>query len=201
MKELFSIDGPLYRFCLFIYETFILNLLWVLGSLPILTIGVSSSALYYVYGKKVRGNSYSIYSDFVKGYKECFKKAFPFGAVITAVLFFSIFNLYKLNNMGSGYIWIKLLQVLIILQIMLISVFLFPLIARFNMGLYELIKNSVVLAYKHIIVSVCSIVMLTALIIFTLYKFSFALFIIGIYTYISSYFIEKVFNKYIKCEF
>lgn len=198
MKGLFSIDGPLYKFCVLIYETFMLNLLWLLGSLPLLTIGVSTSALYYVYGKKVRGDSYSIYRDFVKGYKESFKQAFPIGAVITVVLFLSIFNLYKLNNMGSGYSSLKILQLFIILQILIISVFLFPLIARFNLGLYELIKNSVILAYKHIIVSICSAVMLIAFSIFTMYKLSFALFIMGIYAYISSYFIEKVFNKYVK---
>lgn len=198
MKGLFSFDGPLYRFCVLIYETFMLNLLWFLGSLPLLTIGVSTSALYYVYGKKVRGDSYNIYKDFVKGYKESFKQAFPIGAVITVILFLSIFNLYKLNSMGSGYNSLKILQLFIILQILIISVFLFPLIARFNMGLYELIKDSVILAYKHIIVSISLVLMLTALSIFTMHKISFALFTISIYAYISSYFIEKVFNKYVK---
>ena len=42
-----------------------------------MTVGVSTSALYYVYGKKVRENSYNIYSDFIKGYKENFKQALP----------------------------------------------------------------------------------------------------------------------------
>ena len=175
-----------------------LNLLWFLGSLPLLTIGASTSALYYVYGKKVRGDSYSIYRDFVKGYKESFKQAFPIGAIVTVVLFLSIFNLYKLNNMGGGYNALKILQVFIILQILLISVFLFPLISKFNLGLYDLIKDSVILAYKHIIVSVCSVVMFTAFIIFTMYKLSFALFAMSVYAYISSYFIEKVLNKCVK---
>lgn len=198
MKGLFSFDGPLYRFCVLIYETFMLNLLWILGSLPLLTIGVSTSALYYVYGKKVRGDSYNIYKDFVKGYKGSFKQAFPIGAVISVVLFLSIFNLYKLNSMGSGYSSLKILQLFIILQILIISVFLFPLIARFNLGLYELIKNSVILAYKNIIVSISLVLVLIALSIFTMHKISFALFTISIYAYISSYFIEKVFNKYVK---
>ena len=197
MKGLFSFDGPLYGFCILIYETFMLNLLWILGSLPILTMGVSTSALYYVYGKKVGGKSYNIYKDFVKGYKESFKQAFPIGATVTVVLFLSIFNLYKLNNMGGGYSALKILQVFIILQILLISVFLFPLIARFNMGLYDLIKNSVILAYKNIIVSLSSVVILTALSVFTMYKLSFALFAMSIYVYASSYFIKKVFKKYV----
>ena len=100
--------------------------------------------------------------------------------------------------MGGGYSALKILQVFIILQILLISVFLFPLISRFNLGLYDLIKDSVILAYKHIIVSVCSVVMFTAFIIFTMYKLSFALFAMSVYAYISSYFIEKVLNKCVK---
>lgn len=200
MRGLFSFDGPLYKFCVLIYETFMLNLLWFLGSIPIITMGVSTSALYYVYGKKMRGKSYGIYSDFIKGYKESFKQALPLGAVMTLILSLSIFNLFKLNKMGSGYSWLQILQLFIMLQILLIGVFLFPLVARFKMTLNELIRNSVVLAYKHIIVSVSSIVMLIALMLFTIFKPSFGLFFIGFYALISAYFIEKIFNTYVKYE-
>ncbi|MEH7356528.1 YesL family protein, partial [Neobacillus drentensis] len=116
MKGLFNLDGPLYKFCVLVYETFMLNLLWFIGSLPIVTIGVSTSALYYVYGKKVRDNGYYIYSDFIKGYKENFKQALPIGAVITIILSFSIYNIFKLNKMGSTYLWLQGFQLFIIFQ-------------------------------------------------------------------------------------
>jgi len=200
MKGLFSFDGPLYKFCVLIYETFMLNLLWVIGSIPIITMGVSTSALYYVYGKKIRGNSYSIYGDFIKGYKESFKQALPLGAVITLILSFSIFNLFILNKIGTRYSLIQILQIFIMLQILLISVFLFPLVARFKVGFHELLRNSVVLAYKHILVSASSAGMLILLIGLAVFRPSFGLFFIAVYVHISSYFIEKVFNNYVKCE-
>ncbi|PGY09666.1 YesL family protein [Bacillus sp. AFS031507] len=198
MKGLFSFEGPLYKFCVLVYETFMLNLLWFIGSLPIVTIGVSTSALYYVYGKKVRENSYNIYSDFIKGYKENFKQALPIGAVITIILSFSIYNIFKLNKMGSAYLWLQGFQLFIIFQILLISVFIFPLIARVNMKLIDILKNSLILTYKHIVISTTSVALLIALILFTIYKLSFGLFFVSFYALVSTYFIEKVLKRYIK---
>ncbi|WP_163100181.1 YesL family protein [Peribacillus alkalitolerans] len=197
MKGLFSFDGPLYKFCVLVYETFMLNLLWFIGSLPIVTIGVSTSALYYVYGKKVRENSYNLYSDFIKGYKENFTQALPIGAVITIILSFSIYNIFKLNNLGSAYLWLQGVQLFIIFQILLISVFIFPLIARVNMNLIDILKNSLILAYKHIVKSTTSVVLLIVLILFTLYKPSFVLFFVSFYALVSTYFFEKVLKSYI----
>ncbi|MBL4935995.1 DUF624 domain-containing protein [Clostridium sp. YIM B02515] len=197
MKGLLNLDGPVYKFCILVYETFMLNLLWFLGSLPIVTIGVSTSALYYVYGKKIRGNSYNIYSDFIKGYKEVFKQSLPIGSVITMILSLSIYNIFQLHKLGSEYIWLESFQWFIVLQILLIGVFIFPLTARFNMTLLDLIKTSVILAYKHLFISVAVVAILIALILFTAFKPSFALFLVGFYTLISTYLIEKTLKKFI----
>jgi uncharacterized membrane protein YesL len=191
MKGLFNLDGPVYKFCVLVYETFMLNLLWFLGSLPIVTIGVSTSALYYVYGKKIRGNSYNIYSDFIKGYKEVFKQALPIGSVITVILLLSIYNIFKLQKLGSEYLWLESFQWLIVLQILLIGVYIFPLTARFNMTILDLIKTSVLIAYRYLFISTAVVAILIALILLTVFKPSFALFLVSFYTLISTYLIEN----------
>ena len=200
MEGLFSFDGPLYKFCVLVYETFMLNLLWVIGSLPVVTIGVSTSALYYVYGKKISGNSYNIYSDFIKGYKENFKQALPIGSVITIILSLSIYNIFKLNKMGSAYLGLEGFQILIIFQILLISVFVFPLIVRFNMKFTDILKNSILLAYKHIIRSTISVAILIVLILFTIYKPSFGVFLASSYVLVSTYLMEKALKRYTEVE-
>lgn len=200
MKGFFSFDGPLYKFCVLVYETFMLNLLWFVGSLPIVTMGVSTSALYYVYGKKIKGNSYNIYSDFIKGYKEVFKQALPVGAIIEVILFLSIYNIFKLNRMGSGYLWLEGLQCFIALQILLIGVFIFTLIARFNMTLLDLIKTSVILAYRYLFISVAVLASLLVLILITAFKPGFSLLLVSFYTLISTYLIEKPIKTLIKSE-
>ncbi len=200
MKGFFSFDGPLYNFCVLVYETFMLNLLWFIGSLPIVTIGVSTSALYYVYGKKIKGNSYNIYSDFIKGYKEVFKQALTVGAVIEVILLLSIYNIFKLNRMGSEYLWLEGLQCFIVFQILLIMAFMFSLVARFNMTLSDLIKTSVILAYKHLFISIAVVAILLALILITSFKPGFILFLVSAHTLISTYLIEKPIKTLIKLE-
>ena len=39
--NLFNMDGPLYKFGNIVFDLFVLNLLWVIFSLPIVTIGAT----------------------------------------------------------------------------------------------------------------------------------------------------------------
>ena len=50
----------------YLTDTAILSILWLIGSLPILTIGASTTALFYVSGKKVGGKDYRIVADFFR---------------------------------------------------------------------------------------------------------------------------------------
>ena len=47
MGGLFNYDNPIWRFVGRIWDLFILNLLWVLCSIPIVTFGASTTAMYY----------------------------------------------------------------------------------------------------------------------------------------------------------
>ena len=44
MKRLFEIDSPIYRFMSTLLNVLVLNICWLLGSLPIFTIGISTIA-------------------------------------------------------------------------------------------------------------------------------------------------------------
>ena len=48
MNRLFSLDGKLFHILSRIADLILLNVLWLLSSLPIITIGASTTALYYV---------------------------------------------------------------------------------------------------------------------------------------------------------
>ncbi len=198
MKGLFSFDGPIYKFCVLIYETCMLNLLWFVCSIPIVTIGASTTALCSVYGKKVRGESYKIYSGFFKAYKESFKQSSILGIIITLIISLSYYNIIKLNSFGKAYAWLYGIQFFIIFQVLFISSYIFPLIARFNMSIYDIVMNSVILAYKHIFISIINVLILLGLITLTFFKPAFILFISSSYIFISSYFIEKIFKKNMK---
>ena len=65
MNRLFSLDGKLFHILSRIADLILLNVLWLLSSLPIITIGASTTALYYVMLKIVKNeDSYIIRSFF-----------------------------------------------------------------------------------------------------------------------------------------
>ncbi|NMB39220.1 MAG: DUF624 domain-containing protein, partial [Firmicutes bacterium] len=65
MGGFLSIDGPLYKILMQVYNLLVLNLLWFFFSIPLFTIGASTTALFYVTRKIV--NDYD-YSTPVKGF-------------------------------------------------------------------------------------------------------------------------------------
>ena len=44
----FNIDSKFYRFCSYIGDFIILMVLWAIFSLPVITVGASTTAAYYV---------------------------------------------------------------------------------------------------------------------------------------------------------
>ena len=59
MNRLFSLDGKLFHILSRIADLILLNVLWLLSSLPIITIGASTTALYYVMLKIVKNEDSS----------------------------------------------------------------------------------------------------------------------------------------------
>ena len=61
MKEIFGFEGGFTAACSRIFDLMILGFLWILCSLPIITIGASSAALYYATVKSVKNrNGYAV---------------------------------------------------------------------------------------------------------------------------------------------
>lgn len=191
MKGIFSYDGPIYKICELIYETCMLNILWIIGCIPIVTIGASTTALYSVYNSKISGKGYKIYSDFFKAYKKNIRQASILGTIITIMLCIGIYNMTRINSFKGDYVWLQYVHIFIIFQILLISNYIFPLIDRTTMNITDIIVNAVVLAYKNIIISIINVVVLALLIVLLLFKPVTILFFMGIYGLISSCLIKR----------
>ncbi|MGN0383363.1 MAG: YesL family protein, partial [Eubacterium sp.] len=56
-------------------ELLLLNLIWLMSSLPIITIGASTTALYYVLMKAARGEKVDVNSDFFKSFTLNFRQS------------------------------------------------------------------------------------------------------------------------------
>ena len=94
MGGLFSIDNPFWQFVSRLLHILLLNLLWFVCSIPVVTIGAAATAVYSVTLKMVRNQEGYIIKSFFKAFRDNFRQAtviwlilLTAGAVIGADLF------------------------------------------------------------------------------------------------------------------
>ena len=88
MNRSLSTDNPIMNFLTIVCDIVILHFLWLLTSLPILTIGASTTALYYTTMKCIRNGQGGVVKLFFKSFRENFKQATGIGvlALLAGVL-------------------------------------------------------------------------------------------------------------------
>ena len=115
----------------------LLNILWFICSLPIFTIGASTTALYYACLKVIRDEESHAWELFFRSFKENFKQATQLWLILLgAGLFLGAdgYILYHLRKSSTGVmavIWTLILALVIAVSVMYVIVLLyvFPLLA------------------------------------------------------------------------
>lgn len=159
MNQIFSIDN---RFIQILNKFFCaawLNILWFFCSLPIFTIGASTTALYYVSLKMIRNEEGNITKQFFTAFSSNFKKAtliwLPlFGLGI--VLGIDGYVLYHLRL--ENVFWTLCSAVFICAGVVYLIVLLniFPLFARFENTIRATFQNAFIMGLRYLF---CSILM------------------------------------------
>ena len=145
----FGIDGGFYRFICRFIDLVKLNLLWLLCSLPIVTIGASTVAAYSVALKMVDDEESYIARSFFKAFKENFRQGTVLGIIFLAATY-AIYLDYEINRVsveGSMPLMvIGILSAFIYVTAMLYS---FPLLARYENGIIATIQNSMEISRRY----------------------------------------------------
>lgn len=196
MYKLFN-SGKLVKVADFLY----LSILWAIFSLPIITIGASTSALYYTTHFAIRKEEGYISSIFWDSFKKSFKKAtlnwilFLFTA--TAFYLDSIIIIEKTNGSVIGVVGQMFFLLLIPIECFLI-IYILPYISRFNSPLKLVWKNSAILAFANLFETI-SIFLLLIITLVVIWLIPITIVILPAFVaYIISNRMEKIFAKYIK---
>ena len=132
MKALFDVDGPLYKFMTTLTNMFLISFCWFLGSIPIITIGVSTVAACDMGLKMVKEEEGYIFFDFWKSYKSNLKQGIIMG-IITVVAYYSIYLDFELvRTSDDPSILMIIFGYLAIAFITACTIYTFPLIARYE---------------------------------------------------------------------
>ena len=162
MKRLFNTDGVVYMFMTIIYRFVILNLLWCISSLPLITVGASTTALFYVAGKIVRKEEVNEFKDFIKGFRDNFRQGTAIWLILCgayAIIFTNLSLLERYGKMGG---LVLVLQLPVLVQVAIITVFVFPLLSRYQLNTLDIIKTSWILGIKHIFSCAAGLVVIIA---------------------------------------
>lgn len=86
MRELFNIESPLMGFLMKTFDCICLSVLWILFSLPVITMGASSAALYTAVRRCLKRDEGHLLRTFLNAFRENLKRATLCWLIILALL-------------------------------------------------------------------------------------------------------------------
>jgi len=148
--KFFSYDSPFSQILLKLCYSCYLNLIWFICCIPIVTIGASTTALYYTSLKIVRDEDRSLARMFFKSFRENFRQSTVLWLILLATgLFLGCdgYIVYRLRASSTGapaVMWTLILALVIASAVAytIVLLFLFPLVASVSNTNWAMLKNS-----------------------------------------------------------
>ncbi len=139
----FNMDGPVMRFLSRMADLMILNVIFILCCIPIVTIGASLTAISYVLLKIRDGEEGYIARGFFKSFKQNFRQATLIWLMILGAGILLGLDIYILRSMSGTLAQINtvLIMVLIVLLVFILF-YVFAVLARFENTVLNTIKNA-----------------------------------------------------------
>ena len=139
--NLFSVDGPLFKFMRTLLDVLIINVCWVICSLPIITIGPATVAAYSVTLRMIDETEGYVGRQFFKEFKKNFKNGLPLGIIFLIAMYSMYLDIQLLLTGIEPFI---ILSMTLIAGYVYMSLFLycFALSARYENSFIGTLKNS-----------------------------------------------------------
>ena len=160
--KFFSYESKFTQLLLQLCWSCYLNLLWFLCSLPIVTVGASTTALYYASLKLVREEDSSLTRQFFRSFRENFRQATVLWLILLGVgLFLGAdgYILYHLRLSAAGplaVMWTLILAVVIAASVVYVIVLLyvFPLLASVSNTNRAMLKNAFLIGTHYLFATI-----------------------------------------------
>ena len=145
MRKLLDINNPIMRTLISIFDLIALSIFWVVFSMPIVTMGAASAALYHAVYQHVRKGDDYLWSSFWSAFKSNFKRStlvwlVPLGILI--VLTFDAIVFRSIYLQGKPFGWVYYVVLVIITFVLTWTIYLAAYGARFNGTVKDVLKYS-----------------------------------------------------------
>ncbi len=152
MNGLISINSPLWSITNKALNFLWLSILWLVCSLPVVTIGASTAALYSVTLKYARDEEGYLTSSFFTAFWQNFKQGtviWLFLLLVSLFLGFDFVVYYRSGVADIGHMVLMTLCFSLALVLVLMHFYVYAVLARFENSVFHIIKNSCIMAICH----------------------------------------------------
>ncbi len=202
---LFQYDNPVWRFIGKFFDIMILNILWCICSIPVFTIGASTTAAYYVTLKLVRDEDGSTIKDFFRAFKDNFKQATGIWLILLVLGLVIGADMYFFTRVMEGNEQLRSIMIAVFAGFALmlggVFTFVFPLQCRFYNPVKRTLLNAWFMSIRHFL---ATLGILAVDILFPYLAFAYATFLIPLFMlfgfplliYLNSFMIAPILEKY-----
>ena len=201
MGSFFSTDNPLFTGLEYITNIIYASVLWILFSIPVITIGASSTALYYTVTKVIRhGRSY-IFREFWQSFKSNLKQSTAVWLIYLLLMAVLLIDIRVMGGFGTAPA--QTLQFIFLAGICMVSgvmVYALAYTARFAQDTKHILTNSLLMAIRHLPKTLLLIIILAAAVL-GCYLFGLAVvFVPAVAALLDSLILESIFVQYMSKE-
>ena len=199
-------DSRIMRFLAKLGDMFILNVLYLVCCIPVITIGAATTALYYNTLKMAENRESYVWREFLRTFKENFKQATIIWMIILVIGAVLVGDFLVMGGIGSQALASVTAIVVIVVGVFLIltAVYVFPVLARFDNSVLNIMKYALLMAIRHlpstvVILAIHSVPLLLAfasLEAFIRGLLPVLLFTVSILAYFESKLFSRIFSNY-----
>jgi len=170
MGSIFRPDGPVYEFFRRFIDVFKLTFLWYIFSLPVVTIGASTLAVYTVTLKMVDDREGYVARDFIKAFKASLKHGIPLGLITLASIYLVYLNFSLFYAIESNPLPLLIIGILAGIYFLLSLLYAYPLAARYKNTIRNILNNSFQISIRYFGRTLLLLFIIAFMIVFFLYN-------------------------------
>ena len=200
MNNWLNPDNKFFSFMGKAFDMLVINTIWLILCLPVITIVPATTAMYYAVVKVIRRErSYAI-KEYFRSFKRNFKQGLVF-SLIAVVLVFVLYIDFRYawelmkaqETSGSTY-----LGVFLVISLLFGAMFAYicPILSRFEMKIGGLLKTAFIMSTRHLLTTIGLFGLFVGVLLgcYILLPGVFFLPVVG--TLVASFLIERIFKKY-----
>lgn len=200
---MFRYDSKFFRVINKIVDCFYASALWLVFCLPVVTIGASTTALYYTVHKCIKGNRGYVWKSFWGAFKDHIKESIGISVIIEVVFCLVVVDkrlFLDMLNAGSSYGLFYYFFYILQFMILVWGIYIFTYRGRFALDWKNSMKNGAFLAVANLPRTLLIVLILIVAVVIVLISPFFVFLFPALVALLYDYILEPVFRKYMTPE-